>query len=148
MMQPNSTKLSSNKFRAGAILTLWLLSANVAARGQSPPQLQQVLDRLDRLEKDNQALLEEVHALRQEVSALKPSAGQSASAPADSAAQSAEDRQQVQQNRIDELAQTKVEASQKFPIRITGMALFNASLNGRYNGDMENPLVASWSRAD
>ena len=28
------------------------------------------------------------------------------------------------ENRIEELAQTKVEASQKFPIRITGMALF------------------------
>ena len=36
-----------------------------------------------------------------------------------------------------------MEASQKFPIRITGMALFNASVNGRFNGNAENPLVAS-----
>ncbi len=49
----------------------------------------------------------------------------------------------MEDNRIDELAQTKVEASQKFPIRITGMALFNASVNGRFNGNAENPLVAS-----
>ena len=49
----------------------------------------------------------------------------------------------MDENRIDELAQTKVEASQKFPIRITGMALFNASVNGRFNGNAENPLVAS-----
>ncbi len=49
----------------------------------------------------------------------------------------------MQRARIDELAQTKVEASQKFPIRITGMALFNASVNGQYNGDSINPPVAS-----
>jgi hypothetical protein len=76
-------------------------------------------------------LLQEVRALRQEVSGLR--------APSTEP----DERQAVQENRIDELAQTKVEASQKFPIRITGMALFNASVNGRFNGNQENPLAAS-----
>jgi hypothetical protein len=106
---------------------------SMGAYAQSAPQVQAILDRLDQLEKDNQALLEEVRALRQEVSVLH--------APATS--QTADERQAVDENRVDEMAQTKVEASQKFPIRITGMALFNASVNGRFNGNMENPLVAS-----
>jgi hypothetical protein len=118
-----------------SIRFLLVLVLSTAAYGQSGPQVQAILDRLDQLEKDNQALLEEVRALRQEVSVLH--------APA--ASQTAEERQAVEENRIDELAQTKVEASQKFPIRITGMALFNAFVNGRFNGNMEDPLVASYT---
>ena len=122
-----------------SIKFLLVLAMSSAAWGQSPPQVQAIMDRLDQLEKDNQALLEEVRALRQEVSGLhKPS---TESTPAQ--AETAVERQAVDQNRIDELAQTKVEASQKFPIQITGMALFNASVNGRFNGNMEDPLVAS-----
>ena len=54
-----------------------------------------------------------------------------------------EDKVEIQGQRIDELAQTKVEASQKFPIRITGMALFNAFLNSRQTGGVEYPVTAS-----
>ena len=148
MLKFNSTKFHLNKFRAGAILILWVLGTGGTARGQSASEMQQILDRLDRLEKNNQALLDEIHGLRQQISALQPSGAPSSAAPGENGPQLSEERQQVQQNRIDELAQAKVEASQKFPIRITGMALFNASLNGRYNGNAENPLVASWGRGD
>jgi hypothetical protein len=123
-----------------------ILGVSTAAYAQTAPQVQEILSRLDQLERDNQSLLEEVRALRQEVSTLRSqppgesSPGVSQSSTPQAAAQ---DRQAVDENRIDELAQTKVEASQKFPIRITGMALFNASVNGRFNGDAENPLVAS-----
>jgi hypothetical protein len=135
------SRLCPAGFRGGIMLAAWILGAGAAVQAQSAPQVQQILDRLDRLEKDNQALLEEVRALRQEVSGLKAPATAEA-APAEAAPSG--ERQQVEQTRIDELAQTKVEASQKFPIRMTGMALFNASLNGRYNGNAENPLVASF----
>ncbi len=121
-----------------SIRLLLVLAMSMAAYGQSAPQVQAILDRLDQLEKDNQALLEEVRALRQEVSVLH----------APSTSQTADERQAVEENRIDELAQTKVEASQKFPIRITGMALFNASVNGRFNGNAENPLVASSTQGE
>jgi hypothetical protein len=145
-------KCNSTKFRLGINVAALIAGASLASYGQSAPpaqqnpvqqsqvqpaHLEQILDRLDRLEKDNQALLEEVRALRQEISGLRPpqTGGEQA--------ETAGEREQVQENRIDEVAQTKVEASQKFPIRITGMALFNASVNGRYNGNAENPLVAS-----
>src|SRR5580700_10173403 len=124
---------SFSEMKCISIRFLLVLAMSMGAYAQSAPQVQAILDRLDQLEKDNQALLEEVRALRQEVSVLH--------APATS--QTADERQAVDENRVDEMAQTKVEASQKFPIRITGMALFNASVNGRFNGNMENPLVAS-----
>src|ERR1700733_11724725 len=155
-------KRKSTKFRSRINLALLTLGMSMAASAQSAPhnatEMQGILDRLDQLEKDNQALLEEVRSLRQEVSGLHSppaSSGTQAAEPrstqsettgqSENAAQSqtADERQAVDENRIDELAQTKVEAAQKFPIRITGMALFNASVNGRFNGDMENPLVAS-----
>ena len=43
---------------------------------------------------------------------------------------------------------TKVESSQKFPIRVTGMALFNAYTNGRYNNQADNPTIASLAPGD
>jgi hypothetical protein len=149
-MKPHWTKFNSIQLRSGPIqlrlgvtLAMLLLAASTSAHAQSAPQVQEILTRLDQLEKDNHALLEEIRALRQEISVLKPPV-----AAASEPREQAEERQEVQQNRIDELAQTKVEASQKFPIRVTGMALFNASLNGRYNGNMENPLVASFMPGD
>lgn len=154
-------KSNSTDFRWGIVLAALMLVASAAAQGQSAPplpqsQAQQILNRLDRLEKDNQALLEEIRALRQELSVLKPAASGAASAvlaqtDAERVAQqqqAADERQAVEENRVAELAQTKVEASQKYPIRITGMALFNASVNGRYNGNAENPLVASLTPGD
>ena len=54
-----------------------------------------------------------------------------------------EEQLDIQGKRIAEQAQTKVEASQKFPIRLTGMALFNAFMNSKQNGGAEYPVVAS-----
>ncbi|HEV2691033.1 MAG TPA: hypothetical protein VGV35_20900 [Bryobacteraceae bacterium] len=133
---------------------------------QNTPEMREVLKRLDRLEQDNRSLSEEVHALRKELAGVRaptrasaaevasdgqgvagPAAQQSAerqSAEQQSAEQqSADERLDVQQSRLDEMAQTKVESSQKFPLRITGMALFNASVNGRHNNDADNPTTAS-----
>ncbi len=145
------------KFCSRLNLVLLLIPIAIAAYGQSEPkpapQLQTILDRLDQLEKDNQALIQEVRELRQEVSGLRAAPGATTDQPPSPAAESGpqnalatetpQERESVVQNRLDELAQTKVEASEKFPIRITGMALFNASKNGLYNGNAENPLVAS-----
>src|ERR1700685_2318512 len=98
---------TSIEFRSRMNLAWLVLAMSAAAFGQSTPQdakaVQAILDRLDQLEKDNQALLQEVRALRQEVSGLQ-------TAPA---SQTSDEQRSVDENRIDELAQTKVEASQK-----------------------------------
>jgi hypothetical protein len=63
--------------------------------------------------------------------------------PATTGVAALEEKLEIQQQRLEEQAQTKVEASQRFPIRLTGMALFNAFLNSKQNGGSEYPVVAS-----
>ncbi|HTS46662.1 MAG TPA: hypothetical protein VMH05_01895 [Bryobacteraceae bacterium] len=141
---------------AGLVFLVLATQADVAL-AQDTPEMREVLSRLERLEQTNQALAEEIRALRKELTALRapqPAAPAQATAqaspdpPPAPAAQPAVETQAVEQSRIEELAQTKVEASQKFPIRITGMALFNAYTNGRYNNESDNPTIASLSQGE
>jgi hypothetical protein len=114
-----------------------LLLLVVPAYPQGDPSsavLQQILQRLDRLEKQNRELMQEVTALRQQLAAAqgKPAAT-SAEAPKPPSL-----RQEVAVNkaRIAEQAQTKVEAAHKYPIKLTGLVLFNAFSNTESrNGD-------------
>lgn len=99
---------------------------------QSAPTLEQILSRLDRLERENAALRDEVRALRQEVRGEQGA--------------TLEERVAITERRTEEQAQTKVEASQRMPIRITGMALVNAFVNSRQNGGSDNPTIASTTR--
>jgi hypothetical protein len=125
------------------ILATVLLLCDAPARAQNSPDLQEILGRLDRLEKDNRSLADEVRSLRKELAELhEPHAG------AGSDGQPVDDRAAVQQSRVEEIAQTKVESSQKFPIRITGMALFNTYVNGRHNNQSDNPTIASFGKGD
>jgi hypothetical protein len=147
-MKPDCVEL-----RCGTYLAVLLaLGGSVAASAQDTPEMREIISRLEHLEKDNQALTDEIRALRQELKSLRPPALQGASSNdsteplrrAEAQEPAAEDREAIQQSRIEELEQTKVEASQKFPVRITGMALFNAYLNGPYNNNAANPTVASF----
>ncbi len=115
-----------------SVRLVWLCSAlaltngSIVAQEQSPAQeqpsdaLARIMDRLDALERQNQTLLAELHALREEVKAAR------AEAPPKN--QDLEERVDVSERRIKEQAQTKVESSQRFPITLTGMLLFNAFL--------------------
>jgi hypothetical protein len=122
---------------------LAVLSAG-ALRAQSSPELREILDRLQKLEDANRELVQEVHALRTELASThNPAPAAPISTNADTAEQMAVDKA-----RLDELAQTKVEASQKMPLRITGTVLFNAYVNGRFNGSTENTTIASLTQGD
>lgn len=107
-----------------------------AAAAQTVPEdavtLRQILERLDRLELQNRELVQEVRALRKELALARsgPQTAQPAVETAGTATPSdLAERMDVQERRLEEQAQTKVESSQHFPIRITGMALFNAYTN-------------------
>jgi hypothetical protein len=91
------------------------------------------MERLDRLEQQNRELAEEVHKLREDLAAR----GQPAPT-----APSLEERTAVNEARTEELAQSKVEASQHFPIRLAGMALFNSFLNSKGSGGQQYPIFA------
>jgi len=120
-----------------ASLVFLLFPALLAAQQKS--DLQQVLDRLDRIEQENKDLAEQLRALRAELAASRTDRAVTAG----SGTAPLEEKIAVAETRIAEQAQTKVEASQKLPITLTGMVLFNAFLNGRANGGSEYPTTAS-----
>ena len=88
----------------------------------------QIVQRLDALERQNRELLDEVHALKQQLATSSARGSAEATSPAEER-NSVDDRITVAEHRIAEQAQTKVEASQKFPISLDGMLLFNAFAN-------------------
>lgn len=96
------------------------------------PDLSRVLERLDRLERENRQLAAEVAALRARVEGT----------PAQPAEVPVEQRVEIQERRVEELQQTKVETAQKFPLRFTGMALFNAFVNSKQSGGNQYPATA------
>ncbi len=113
---------------------LLALAVTLPALSQNPPDLRSILDRLDRLEKENDSLRQEIHALREELHT--------------SAAPDTEDRLAVQEQRTAEQAQTKVESAQRFPIRLAGMALVNTFLNSKQNGGIDYPTIAYLGRGN
>jgi hypothetical protein len=109
-----------------------------AMRAQESADLRRILERLERLEQANRELVTEVRELRRELhTANNPGHTADSPDPATTA-----EKVEVQEHRVEELAQTRVEASQKFPVQITGMALFNAFANSRFNGGSDNPVIA------
>ena len=113
------------------LLGFFASAASAQTTSEDAGTLRQILERLDRLEQQNRELMAEVGSLRKELAAAhtgsvtEPAGGESEkTAPADLA-----ERVEVQERRLEEQAQTKVESSQHFPVRITGMALFNSYLN-------------------
>lgn len=109
---------------------------------QQTPEINQILERLDKLEGENRALAEQIQQLKSELAASHTDAA--ANPTANSTANSAaEERLAIQDSRIEEQAQTKVEASEKFPISLTGMLLFNTYLNSRQGGGGEYPTAAA-----
>ncbi len=135
----------------GVVPVLTLLLAPSGVRAQNKTDLQQILQRLDRLEEENHKLTDEVHALRMEFAAAK-GMGQPAESPPARRALTAEpgpapapldERVAVVEQRVSDLSQEKVEASQRFPISLTGMMLFNGFLNGKNAAGNENPTYVS-----
>jgi hypothetical protein len=149
------------KVRSLSMLAALLCAANLLAQSppsQNPPdrntsaELREVLERLAGLERANLELAAEVRALRERLPAAPPQAENSLPASAASATSlpavlpaviPIDEQLAVQTQQIEELAQTKVESSQRFPIRLKGMILFNTFLNSKQGGLPQYPTVAS-----
>ena len=117
-------------------LALYLAVFAFLANGQDSADLKKILERLDKLESENLSLRNEVRELRTKLEGPTPP-------PAEPAMPSVEERLDVAEKRIDEQAQTKVEMSQRFPLKITGMALFNTFANMRHSGGNDFSTTAS-----
>lgn len=121
------------------VITAAILAARAPAQGQlSPDALQKILDRLDALEKQNEALLAEVKELRDTVK----NAQTASVAPTERLQEQVE----VQGQEIKDLAQTKVSSSQRFSMSLTGMLLFDSYLftghtsSGYFQGYSTSPF--------
>jgi hypothetical protein len=134
------------KHRASFRLFIPLLLPGLLPAQQSG-DLQQILERLDRLEQENRNLTAEVHALREELAASKSQAPAAEATPESPPSPSSpiQQRMAVQESRTEELQQTKVEAAQRLPVTLSGTLLFNAFLNGRSTGGQQDPTIASLS---
>ena len=127
---------------------LWLLIPVLLAplHAQDKPDqgkiLQEVLRRLDTLERENRELLEQVKELKQlsqpqQATKAETETGQPAE-PAPLA-----DRVKINEERIAEQAQTKVESAQKLPVWLSGTLLFNAFLNKNDGVTRAQPVRSS-----
>ena len=138
-----------------AVLALPLLLRAQTSQNPTPSDLSAILERLDRLERENRALTDEVRELRAKLDRMAESAPSAPSIPSAAPAPPVEpttsasppepstaEKLEVLDHRVEEQAQTKVEASQKFPIRLAGIALFNAFLNSRQSDGVEYPTTA------
>ena len=133
--------------RIGAVAR-WLLMAASLAQAQTP-DLQSVLQRLDRLEEQNQDLMAEIRALRQQLAAAPATAAGSSAAssntvspPAPANSETAE-QAQVERNQISQLDQEKISTDHRMPLSLTGMLLFNSFWTGRGGGGADNPTIAA-----
>lgn len=131
--KPERTRLPVTALTA--LLCAATLSAQTAA-----PELRQILDRLEGLERANRELTEEVRALRSQLAAGNSTPKVEAQGEEQPAV---EEELAVQKQEIHEQAQTKVESSQRFPIRLKGMLLFNTFLNSKQGGEIQYPAVAA-----
>ena len=139
-----ATSATYLEHRGGALLGLFIALSLAAlafaplARAQQDPEIRQILDRLDRLERQNAELRTEVQDLRKQLAMTG-----SPEAPSAESVEKLADSVAVQSTRIEEQAQSKVESLQRFPIRITGMVLFNAYTNSRSEGAYSSPIATS-----
>ena len=108
----------------------WLLGISSLCAGQ---EMKEILERLNRVEEQNRQLLQEVRELKAQISTPAPVAASAAPV---------EEKVVVQEQRVNELDQTKVGTEQRFPVTLTGTVLFNAFLNGRNSNGVMNPVVA------
>src|SRR5262249_20887975 len=134
-IRPRRCAENWSRFSMPRLSRLWGLAvlAWPLAAGAQTPDMAAVMERLDRLERENRALAEKVAALQARLdgtaqptntsnangdgAASEPK--QAEAAPAETVVQAPLDqRVDVIERRIDDLSQTKVEASQKFPVRL------------------------------
>jgi hypothetical protein len=133
--------------KTGILFCALLACGASSAHAQASPDLQQVLQRMDRLEQQNQEMqqqnremMAEIRALRQELAGGKPAAETPAPAVAAESG-TVEERVEVQEHRTAQLDQEKVSSDHRLPVTLTGMLLMNSYWTGKGAG-ADNPTVA------
>jgi hypothetical protein len=148
------TQLRNFHRRSAATVFLFLAAVTLApaqTAAESPSALDQIISRLDRLEQQNRELVEQVRALRNELAlsldhsstASNDTVAAGRSSPDGAQTASVNERLDVQEHRLEEQAQTRGRiVAATCPCVLPGVALFNAFLNSRPNGNLVVPVLA------
>jgi hypothetical protein len=107
--------------------TLWTALAVLLAIPLPGQDLAAILARLEKLESENRELKQEVKQLRDLVEG-KPSVPE---------------RLDIVERRVEEQASIKVEAANRFPVTLTGMALFQTFYNTKGSNTLDVPTTAA-----
>lgn len=100
----------------------------LAAMPLAAQDLASILARLEKLEAENRELRGEVRQLREIVESGKPTLPE---------------RLDIVEKRVEEQASAKVEATNRYPVELTGMALFQAFYNTRGSNSVDVPTQAA-----
>jgi hypothetical protein len=137
--RPKRQATKTDRLSYGLVMcVLAFAGAAELAKAQPSPELQQILERLDRIESQNRELMSEIQALRQQLDTTK--AAQPEAPAADSAPLA--DRVEVQDQRIAQQDQEKISSEHHLPVTLTGMLLFNTFWTGGGAGGADNPTIA------
>ena len=120
---------------------LFALSWPAFAWSQNALTLDEVATRLQRVEQENAQLQQQLTTLQQELVALRQQ-GAAASPSTIERVDALGEQVTVNTGRLAEQDQVKVETTQRAPLRLTGMVLFNAFRNGKYSGPLDYPGIA------
>jgi hypothetical protein len=122
-----------------------LLVPAVSSSAQSVDPLEAIQQRLDALEQQNADLRNELRVLREELDKVRQPRSPS---PDVNRLDALEEKVDLQTTRQADQDLVKAESSQRVPIRLTGMVLFNAFRNSRHaNPARDNPLYAAATAA-
>jgi hypothetical protein len=114
-------------------LTCLLLPLAVPLCSQdTAADLQSIVERLERLERENASLRDRVARLETELAGARPGP-----------APRLEETVAVHDARLREHEQSKIGTSQRFPLRVSGMALFNLYTNSAGSNGADNPVLAA-----
>jgi hypothetical protein len=115
-------------------IVLWALPTH-AQSDTSDVTIEGIAERLEQLEQQNSKLLQEISTLRRELEELKRPPSQDSSnvgIPVEQQIEALKEKSETQAGLLAEQNQVNVQSSQRLPIRITGMALFNSFKNTAY----------------
>jgi len=122
-----------------------LIVPAASASAQSTDPLEAIHQRLDALEQQNADLRGQLQMLREQLSTAKQAASGS---PDASRLDALEEKVDLQTTRLTEHDLVKAESSQRVPVRLTGMILFNAFADSRHaNPARDYPLYAALNAA-
>ena len=121
---------------AGLLAAVMTMSA-APGLAQPPATVESLAQRLAALEAQNAALRDELTAIRKELESVKPASPEQL-----------QEKVELQAGQLAEQAQVKVEGTQRVPIRLTGMLLFNYFRNGPHGGSTTDyPGIPQIARA-